>query len=332
MKKLVAVVLLIAVMLTSAAIGESMVAYALGEFQYSIPTTWTTDIDTANGYNYHYEFGDVISGVYMMAAVTEIESNKNNVNILFDTMTKGVLESDNYTDYKPIESVKCDGIGDLPYRAFSAKLDIDGLVLEMIYYWWSDWNNVYNIVMSDPTKSLDEAVQSLESILSTVKEKEPDPLPNSRKNPANIGEKVYVQAEKNGLEYTMSVKVDEFYRGNSYVEFAGDSAKEATENTEYVAVKVTITFESIDSINVGKIGTDDPEILVDEVWHFNSYTSGGTRYDNVHYSIRGKNQLMNVFEGASTTGYFQFEVNKDDPAPMLVYEPEYDCRAWLSLK
>ena len=155
---------------------------------------------------------------------------------------------------------------------------------------------------------------------------------NSRRNPASVGQVVNIDASCRGLDYTMSVVVDEFYRGNDYMRLVNGNPKTASNGYEYVAVKVTVTFESINSIQPDVLGTDDPEIMVDSIFNFASYSETGSKYDNVHYSVSGQKDLSHVFEGASTTGYFQFEVSKEDPAPMLVYEPERDQRVFISLK
>lgn len=41
-----------------------------------------------------------------------------------------------------------------------------------------------------------------------------------------------------------------------------------------------------------------------------------------------------VYEGGETTGYFRFEISKDDPAPYLVYTPLIfgDDKVWITLK
>ena len=157
------------------------------------------------------------------------------------------------------------------------------------------------------------------------------PVQNSRRNPATVGQVVNIDASRSGLDYTMSVVVDEFYRGDDYVKLMDGKVKTASEGYEYVAVKVTVTFESINYIQPSVLGTDDPEIMVDSIFRFRSYSETGSKYDNVHYSVSGKKELSYVYEGASTTGYFQFEIAKDDAAPMLVYEPEYDQKVFISL-
>lgn len=158
------------------------------------------------------------------------------------------------------------------------------------------------------------------------------PVQNSRRNPAAVGQAVSIDASRSGLDYTMTVVVDEFYRGDDYAKLMDGKGKKATDGYEYVAAKVTVTFESINYIQSSVLGTDDPEIMVDSIFNFDSYSNSGAKYDNVHYSISGKKELSYVYEGASTTGYFQFEVAEDDPAPMLVYEPEHDQKVFISLK
>ena len=215
-----------------------------------------------------------------------------------------------------------------------------------ISFYWPDYDAVskmalsYNIVNDIENTNANytdkaEYVEALRNQFKLISEPVPnsDPaLPNSRRNPATIGQPVSINVSRPGLNYTMRVVVDEFYRGSDYTSFVGDYCKTAASDCEFVAVKVTVTFESINSIRSSVLGTDDPEIYVDAIMHFSSYSKEGTEYDNVHYSIYGMKKLTNVYEGASTTGYFQFEISKDDPAPILVYEPEIDQKVFISLQ
>lgn len=216
-----------------------------------------------------------------------------------------------------------------------------------ISFYWPDYDSGSNMAVSynivEDIDHTDENYMDKSEYLKALKnrfglteteiiEETVLPAKNSRRNPAVVGQVVKIDASRRGLDYTMSVVVDEFYRGDDYTKLVNGKKKTASDGYEYVAVKVTVTFESINSIQPDVLGTDDPEILVDSIFKFNSYSETGSKYDNVHYSVSGQKELSYVYEGASTTGYFQFEVSKDDSAPMLVYEPEYEQRVFISLK
>lgn len=100
---------------------------------------------------------------------------------------------------------------------------------------------------------------------------------------------------------------------------------------EFIAVKVTVTFVEI----IGELSKgDDPEFRVDSIFNFDSFDATGSEYDNLHYSISKKPELRSIYEGASTTGYMYFAINKDDPAPYLVYKPQsfFGEKYWISLR
>ena len=216
-----------------------------------------------------------------------------------------------------------------------------------VSFYWPDYDSgskitaSYNIVEDiDQTAAnymdKSEYVSVLKNLFgmpgSTVPDVPASSAKNSRRTPALVGQPASIAASKRGLDYTMRVVVDEFYRGAEYVDFIGDCYKDGSPGCEYVAVKVTATFESIDHIQPAVLGTDDPEISVNAIVNFKTYSSSGAEYDNVHYSIYGMKELKGVYEGASTTGYFQFEIAKDDPAPILVYKPQYDQHLFFSLQ
>lgn len=80
--------------------------------------------------------------------------------------------------------------------------------------------------------------------------------------------------------------------------------------------------------------SDDPQFSVDNIFNFKSYDSTGSEYDNFHYSVSGKPEVKSIYERASTTGYMYFAINKNDPAPYLVFKPQIfdDSMYWISLR
>jgi hypothetical protein len=145
-------------------------------------------------------------------------------------------------------------------------------------------------------------------------------------------EKIVFPVCRDGLEYTMKVKVDKVYRGNKYSSFAGNFAKTGKSGFEYMAAKVTVTFEEINYIDEAVIGTNDPEIVVHYLAKFDALSCVGEDYGFTS-SVFGKDEIDAVLHvGESVTGYLQFEVSKDDPAPILVYKPELDHELYIELR
>lgn len=332
MKNLVSLLLLIMLIVGFSGFAETKnLVVDFGEFTYSVPASWNNQIPEGGGYNYHYETGSPLSGIYIMSSVDALESSPATADYLLDVFISAITSPDICESSAPLDYIDCAQLSEYPFRACSAVYDVDGLASEITYYVWTDYKNVYTIGLSNMAKP-ETVEQSLESILATVRSKNAIAEKNSRRNPAAVGQPVEIKASRNGLEYTMEVVVNEFFRGEEYEKLtAGKRPKTPDSGCEYVAVNVTVTFKSIDSIDKYVLNTDDPEIQVDSIWTFETYTADGSKYDNVHYSVSGLKDLSNVYEGASTTGYFQFEISMDDPAPMLVYEPEYNQKAWISL-
>ena len=147
-----------------------------------------------------------------------------------------------------------------------------------------------------------------------------------------VNEEILFPVSRNGLDYTMKVHVDDFYRGSAYTNLVGIHALTAKPGNECMAVKVTIKFESIDRIDKSILGTADPEIVVHYLAKFDALSCVGEDYGFV-YSILGMEELDACLHvGESATGYLQFEVSKDDPAPLLVYKPELDHQLYIELR
>lgn len=201
-------------------------------------------------------------------------------------------------------------------------------------------------ILSAQAESVDLSGMSLEQLIQlksningaiALAEAGTDVLDSAtRKSPAAVGQSVTVSASQGSkYSYTMLITVDEFYRGDAFTALmSGKHVQEAGEGRENVAVSVTVTFVSLDSIDAEKAGTDDPDVAVNAIFNFETYTSDGAEYDNVHYDVPDTEALTNLYEGATTSGYFYFEANTDDPAPYLVYNPSSfgEDTVWISLK
>lgn len=180
-------------------------------------------------------------------------------------------------------------------------------------------------------KQVDAAIASLQVQSGEVLTKA------TRKSPAAVGQMVEITSTY--LSYytaTFDVTINEIYRGAAYDElmkgrYAGPAPQEGN---EYISVKVTVKFVRIDEIDEVKAGTDDPKVSVDAISNFDSFDESGAQYDNVNYSVDDLPELKPLYEGGETTGYFRFEVRKDDPAPYLVYEPFMfgNDKVWFSIK
>lgn len=337
MKRFVSVIVIITMIISACYAEPEFVNVKLGNYEYSIPANWVNDIAEGDDFNYHFEKGSPYAGGYLMTRHYDTGINALTLDDLkreSAAFMSGFIESaaeslgmETYTEFSP--DLKGHA-GILPNTAIVGETGIMGEPTDLFVYAWVDWDYIYAFTYTNIAKDFEETKTQFINILESVTRI--DKEENSRKNPASIGDIVEIDASRRGLDYTMSVVVEEFYRGKKYDDLVGKYRKSAPEGSEYVAVKVTVCFQRINSIIESVVGTNDPEISVDAIFDFSSYSSAGSKYDNVHYSITGMKDLTDVFEGAKTTGYFQFMIDVDDPAPMLVYEPEYDQRVWISLK
>lgn len=180
-------------------------------------------------------------------------------------------------------------------------------------------------------KQVDAAITAIQAESGSIVTKA------TRRSPAAVGQTVEITSSYfKKYTATMDITVDELYRGAAYDDlmkgrYAGN---EPQDGNEYIAVKVTVKFVRIDEIDEVAAGTDDPSITVDAIMNFGTYDNAGAEYDNVHYSVSDLPELKSLYEGSETTGYFRFEVRKDDPAPYLVYTPFAfgNDSVWISLK
>lgn len=180
-------------------------------------------------------------------------------------------------------------------------------------------------------KQVDAAIASLQMESGEVLTKA------TRKSPAAVGQMVEITSSYfSHYTATFDITINEIYRGAAYDELMKGryAGPEPQEGNEYIAAKVTVKFVRIDEIDEAKAETDDPNVSVDAVGNFDSFDESGAEYDNINYSIQDLPELKSLYEGGETTGYFRFEVRKDDPAPYLVYEPFMfgDDQVWFSIK
>lgn len=180
-------------------------------------------------------------------------------------------------------------------------------------------------------KQVDAAIASLQVQSGEVLTKA------TRRSPAAVGQTVEITASYyDRYTATFDVTINEVYRGAAYDELMKGryDGPEPQEGNEYIAAKVTVKFVRIDEIDEVKAGTDDPKASVDAISNFDSFDESGAEYDNVNYSIQDLPELKSLYEGGETTGYFRFEVRKDDPAPYLVYEPfmSSNDQVWFTIK
>lgn len=180
-------------------------------------------------------------------------------------------------------------------------------------------------------KQVDAAIASLQVQSGEVLTKA------TRRSPAAVGQMVEITSSYfSHYTATFDVTINEIYRGAAYDELMKGryDGPEPQEGNEYIAAKVTVKFVRIDEIDEAKAGTDDPNVSVDAVGNFESFDENGAEYDNINYSIQDLPELKSLYEGGETTGYFRFEVRKDDPAPYLVYEPFMFCddQVWFAIK
>lgn len=350
MKKILACLLFVIVLCSSiGTIGFSEDSLQLSEirdgiFSYSVPSNWIATTSLMNGYNYHYFFAQregSADGGYIMAFVADLGLGESipesTLQVAYQSFLEGLFpEGTNYTSESVI-------ICDRPAIVYSGDYNVTGTT-EIVHGVSVEANGcVLCVQYLNPLGTLDENTDFFEEIMQTIKISSTpssasvldETTQNSRRNPADVGEKIFVTADGNGFTYTMSIQVNDFYRGNDYDKLmAGEYAPEPSVGYEMIAVDVTVTFEKIEAIDVNVAKTDDPKVEVDAISSFESYSSTGMEYDNVHYSVAGQKELTSLYEGASSNGFFQFEVEVNDPAPLLVYTPSWfdDEKIWISLK
>lgn len=325
------IVIILSMCFTSSAVSETAVAF--GDYKYYIPSEWINDLaEDESSFNYHYENGTPFDGGYLMTRVYKVDSGMSEyetqcfLNAFMDSMVDGI----ELKKYAVIDLELKGPAGTNPHKTIVGETELFGPPFDLFVHVWIDSDYAYALTFQNVTADFDSTKAQFMNILETARKYQN--VKNSRKQPAYVGESIAINAKRDGLTYAMRVKVDNFYRGDEYKSLVGKYSKSAPYGSEYVAVKVTVCFEQIIEINERILGTDDPEISVDAIFEFDTYTSSGTRYDNVHYSITGFKELTDIYEGASTTGYFHFMIDADDPAPLLVYEPEHGQKVWISLK
>ena len=315
-----------------------------GIFSYSVPSNWIATTSLMNGYNYHYFFAQregSADGGYIMAFVADLGLGESIPESMLQVAYQSFVESvfKDGAEYTSESSMICDR----PALVYSGDYDVSGVTEIMHGLCVEASGYVFCIQYLNPLGTPDENTDFFEEIIQTIKISSTpssasvldETTQNSRRNPADVGEKIFVTADGNGFTYTMSIQVNDFYRGNDYDKLmAGEYAPEPSVGYEMIAVDVTVTFEKIEAIDVNVAKTDDPKVEVDAISSFESYSSTGMEYDNVHYSVAGQKELTSLYEGASSNGFFQFEVEVNDPTPLLVYTPSWfdDEKIWISLK
>lgn len=173
---------------------------------------------------------------------------------------------------------------------------------------------------------VDAAIQKLQAAASPTDQLESA----TRKAPAIAGQTVKLAVESYTMKYTVLITLEEVYRGKAYEKFMGKRYKPdlKSKDDEYIVAKVAITFLSLEEAQ-----EDDPQLTVNAIMNFKTYNSDGAQYDNVNYGVADEDELKPIYEGATTEGFIQFEVSKDDPAPYLVYIPDpfQKSAAWFRL-
>ena len=287
--------LLILIATTSVAIAKS-VHVTLGNYEYDIKRTVSNDYNPESGFNYHYGSGSVYTGFY-----TTTYSKEHNLGYLlkglpydefviaadeiFDDVIGTIISSSGISTYEIIDINVDSYVNIMPHRAIHFEYPGDDN-LSMFMYVWIDWDYIYMASYSNPMLTYEECQQEFTNFLNGVIRIGANK--NSRKNPACVGDTVTISLSRNGLDYTLSLTIDEFYRGDAYTNLLGKNSRQAEDGYEYVAVKATVKFESIDSIIPSSLGTDDPKIDIGAIADFKSYSSTGMEYDNINYSIAGK--------------------------------------------
>lgn len=143
----------------------------------------------------------------------------------------------------------------------------------------------------------------------------------TRKQPAPIGSEVVYAIFINEFQAIVSVKVEETFRGQSYENLdAHESLFGKTEpkpGKEYIAAKIKVSYLSVDNLSNLNM---DPMLRVSVRSGFDLISSSGRRYDNTLGYLTNYPGFLDVYEGASTTGYIFAEIDEGDD-PVLSYIP-----------
>lgn len=166
--------------------------------------------------------------------------------------------------------------------------------------------------------------------LGTTAQAEETPVATaySRKNPAPVGTEQTVAVERLSDEYTAKVKVESVERGSGAwekIKAANQFNSKPEEGKEYILAKVSISVSNV---------TGDKAVSVSE-YMFDCFSAEDKEYADMTFVVTPSPDFGgDIYDGGELTGYIAFCVDKNDAAPKIVFERNYDGTggAWFSIK
>lgn len=150
----------------------------------------------------------------------------------------------------------------------------------------------------------------------------------SRSNPAPLNTVQTINIDNWSEKYSVAVRIVEATRGETALKLLKENNKynsDPDEGYEYILAKIALSVLSVE---------EDKAIDV--------YPGNFTVFTQNNEEVKNKSMLSipepefrsKLFAGGNLEGYCVFQVKKDDPAPKVVYELNYDGTggAWFALQ
>ena len=154
----------------------------------------------------------------------------------------------------------------------------------------------------------------------------------SRNNPAPINTvqtytKTYPDYYTDTYDYTISIRVIETLRGDAAwkkIHDANQFNDKPDEGYEYILAKIAMSAQYVEN---------DAALNISE-WDFDTFS--GNNEEMVRKSVVEPQPILQgkIYAGGNTEGWIVVQVRKDDPAPKIVYDLEYDGTGgvWFALQ
>lgn len=147
----------------------------------------------------------------------------------------------------------------------------------------------------------------------------------SRTNPAPAGVPQTVTVDKYWGSYTATVQVNTVWRGDIawlQIRHANQFNKAPSDGKEYILTEIKVTIDKI---------SDDRSINVSG-YDFTAFSSDNAEYKK-QSTVDPSRLLGDAYEGGTITGWVSFLVDKNDPAPKIVYGSDLKGTGgiWFSL-
>ena len=151
------------------------------------------------------------------------------------------------------------------------------------------------------------------------------PSTNSRSNPAAIGSSLSYKKKDVFGEYDGKLSIVEVIRGSEANQMIADANmfnEEPKEGYEYMLVKAKISVVNSKEDSAISLSPSDYTLI----------SSAGVEYERVVVVTPDPDYRTSIYKGAEHTGWFAFEVKKDDANPLIVYDRSFNGAGGLWFK